>query len=106
MAHPRTMAKPATWSVRLSSVRLTWRTFASRGDIASCLRYDGGLVTSMVLGLLDAGDPLQGRDPLLDRRVGVEKVIERSSVMLCRVVDHHGRHGMVELLRWLVVLRD
>jgi hypothetical protein len=32
IAHPTTIAKPATWSVRGSSVRLTWRNFARRGE--------------------------------------------------------------------------
>src|SRR5207245_10998492 len=58
MAQPTTIAKPATCSVRRSSVRRTWRTLARRGATGSCRAN---------LGLLDAGAPLQGGNALCGR---------------------------------------
>src|SRR5712692_6867913 len=97
MAQPTTIAKPATCRVRPSSVRRTWRSFARRGDMASDRAW---------LGLLDACDLLQSRDPLLDRRVGVEQAREKAAVVLFGVVDHHGRDRVVEARGRRVVMGD
>src|SRR5690242_6069348 len=86
------MAKPATCSVRRSSVRRTWRAVARNGVRTS--------------GLLDACDPLQRRDAFGDGWVGVEELAEEAPVVLFGVVDHHRGHRVVEALRWLVVLGD
>src|SRR5579872_3017355 len=100
MAHPNTIAKPATCSVRGSSVRRTCSSLARNGAREPCL------MARLTLRLLHACDSLERGDPLLDRRMRVEQVIEEGAVMLARIVDHHRRDGVVEPLRWLVVLRD
>src|ERR1043165_6518560 len=97
IAQPTTIAKPASCRVRWRSVRRTCRTLASRGGTASC---------SKVLNLLDARNPLQRGDALRNRRMGVEELAEEGAMVLLRVVDHQGRHCVVEALRRLVVLGD
>src|SRR5256885_12138423 len=91
------MAKPATWRVRPSSVRRTWRNFARNGETSG---------PRFTLRLLDAGDLLQRGDPFLDRRMRVEEPAEEAAVMLPGVVDHHRGDRVVEPLGRLVVLGD
>src|SRR4051812_6128097 len=95
MAQPITIAKPATCSVRRSSVRRTCRSLASSGETVSRCRG---------LDLLDARNPLQGGDALGDGRVRVEEPAEEAAVVLLGVVDHHRRDRVVEPLGGLVVL--
>src|SRR5436190_21789801 len=92
-----TIAKPASCSVRRSSVRRTCRTLARRGDTVSCLSRRG-------LDLLDASNPLQLGDALRDRRMGVEEPAEEAPVVLVGVVDHHRRDGVVEAPLYLALL--
>src|SRR5437868_14872104 len=99
MAQPITIAKPATCSVRRSSVRRTWRILASSGETAS--RW-----TACELDLLDAGNPLQGGDAFGDRRMRVEQPAVEAAVVLFWVVDHHRGDRVVEALGRLVVLGD
>src|SRR5487761_802034 len=56
--------------------------------------------------LLHVRDLLQGGDPLLDRRVRVEQVVEEGAVMLLRVVDTHRRDRVIEVLHRLLIGRD
>src|SRR2546423_3253108 len=96
-AQPRTMAKPASWRVRTSSVRWWWRNFARNGKTSG---------PRFTLRLLDAGDLLQRGDPFLDRRMCVEEPAEEAAVMLLGVVDHHRGDRVVEPLGRLVALGD
>src|SRR5256885_10985348 len=76
------MAKPATWRVRPSSVRRTWRNFARNGETSG---------PRFTLRLLDAGDLLQRGDPFLDRRVGGgEAGAEDDVKVLWGFGDHNG----------------
>src|SRR6266436_9867607 len=103
MAPPSTMAKPATWRVRSSSLRRTCRNLARSGAAVTLRDYHAPLPNPLPvgrgnLGLLDARDLFQGGDPLLDRRMGVEQVVEEAAVVLRRVVDAHRSDCMVEIL--------
>jgi len=96
IAQPRTIANPATCSVRFNSVRRTCRNLAT---MATSLPV--GRCAVPASGLLDGGDPFQRGDSLFDRRVGVEEVVEEAAVVLGGVIDAHRRHRIVELRRGL-----
>src|SRR2546425_13218188 len=70
--------------------------------------YPRAVVSSMgqESGLLNARYLLQGRNPLRDRRMGVEQVVEEAPVVLGRVVDAHRGNGVIELHHRFLVLCD
>src|SRR5260370_4761765 len=103
IAQPSTMAKPASWRVRSSSLRRTCRNLARSGAAVTLRDY---VIYVSRLGLLDACDLLQCGDPLLDRRMGVEQVVEEAAVVLRRVVDAHRGDRVVEILHRLLVGGD
>src|SRR5260370_337170 len=94
MAQPSRIAKPATCSVRSNSLRRTCRNLARSGAAVTLRDYVAPAANTdyeerVGLGLLDARDLLQGGDPLLDGRVGVEQVVEEAAVVLGRIFVAH-----------------
>src|SRR5258708_36588915 len=72
IAQPSTMAKPAIWSVRSSSLRRTWRNLARSGAAVTLRDYHAPLPNPLPvgggnLGLLHARDLFRGGAPLPDR---------------------------------------
>src|SRR6266853_4262418 len=111
IAQPSTMAKPAIWSVRSSSLRRTCRNLARSGAAVTLRDYHAPLPNPLPVGrgnsgLLHARDLFQGGDPLLDRRMGIEQVVEEAAVVLRRVVDAHRRDRVVEVLHRLLIGGD
>src|SRR5438067_8542238 len=84
------------------------RLLPIHGEVPSAARRrgPGGASPSPTSGLLDLLYPLQGGDPLLDRRMRIPEVVEPMVVVLERVVDVHGRGGVVVLLQRLVAGRQ